>query len=79
MKAFTNPEGRQSNRLASSFSLRRSAPKTFGADERNQTGILTWASNLIPPSRLLNFAVALEFVAVTVAQPSRILTGFPDI
>lgn len=22
-----------------------------GADERNQTGILTWASNLIPPSR----------------------------
>jgi hypothetical protein len=26
-------------------------PETFEADERNQTGILTWASNLIPPSR----------------------------
>jgi hypothetical protein len=48
-----------------------------GADECNQTGILTSASNLIPPSRLAS--VALEIVAVTVAQPSRILTGFPDI
>jgi hypothetical protein len=26
-------------------------PDTLGADERNQTGILTSASNLIPPSR----------------------------
>jgi hypothetical protein len=26
-------------------------PETFGTDERNQAGILTWASNLIPPSR----------------------------
>jgi hypothetical protein len=53
-------------------------PETFGADERNQTGILTWASNLIPPSRRASPAVVWEFVAVTVAQPSRILTGFPD-
>ena len=52
-------------------------PETFEADERNQTGILTLASDLFPPSRLA--AVALGIVAVTVAQPSRILTGFPDI
>jgi hypothetical protein len=26
-------------------------PEAFGADERNPTGILTWASNLLPPSR----------------------------
>ena len=51
--------------------------ETFGTDEHNQTGILTSASDLIPPSRLA--AVDLELVAVTVAQPSRILTGFPDI
>ena len=30
------------------------------------------------PSRVRG-AVALEFVAVTVAQPLRIFTGFPDI
>ena len=52
-------------------------PEAFGADERSQTGILTLASDLFPPSRLA--AVALGIVAVTVAQPSRILTGFPDI
>ena len=52
-------------------------PETFEADERNPTGILTWASDLFPPSRLA--AVALGIVAVTVAQPSRNLTGFPDI
>jgi hypothetical protein len=47
-------------------------------DEHNQTGILTSASNLTPA-----FPVFIqwhwEFVAVTVAQPSRIHTGFPDI
>jgi len=48
-----------------------------GADECIQTGILTSASNLIPPSRFAS--VALEIVAVTVAQPSRNFTGFPDI
>jgi len=64
--------------LASSFSLRRSlAEVSFDRDERIQTGILTSASNLFPPSRLAS--VALGAVAVTVAQPSRILTGFPDI
>jgi hypothetical protein len=69
---------KQFNWLASSFSLRRSlAEVSFDRDERNQTGILTSASNLIPPSRFSS--VALEFVAVTVAQPSRIFTGFPDI
>jgi len=67
---------KQLDGLASSFSLRRSA-SNVEADEHNQTGILTSASNLIPPSRLA--AVDLELVAVTVAQPSRNLTGFPDI
>jgi len=54
-------------------------PDTLGADECNQTGILTSASNLIPPSRFASETVALEFVAVTVAQPSPIFTEFPDI
>src|SRR5215831_18759199 len=49
--------------------------ETFGADERCPTGILTAASCLFPPSR--PGAVALGIVAVTVAQPSRNLTGFP--
>jgi|ERR1035438_8248741 hypothetical protein len=31
------------------------------------------------PHSAFPLPVALEFVAVTVAQPSRILTGFPDI
>ena len=49
-----------------------------GADECIQTGILTSASNLIPA--FPNLARwHWEFVAVTVAQPSRIHTGFPDI
>ena len=52
-------------------------PESLGADERSQTGILTLASDLFPPSR--PWAVALGIVAVTVAQPSRIHTGFPDI
>jgi hypothetical protein len=50
MKAFDGFRQKSSGGPASSFSLRRSAPKR-GADERYQTGILTWASNLIPPSR----------------------------
>ena len=77
MKAFTNPTEYSSVGWPHP-SLCGEAPRNFGADERNQTGILTWALNLIPPSRTKH-AVALEFVAVTVAQPSRILTGFPDI
>jgi hypothetical protein len=55
------------------------AEVSFDRDERNQTGILTSASNLIPPSRFADETVALEFVAVTVAQPSPIFTEFPDI
>jgi hypothetical protein len=51
MKAFDESRRKQIGRLASSFSLRRSAPKGSGADERNQTGILTLASDLFPPSR----------------------------
>jgi len=41
---------KQLDGLASSFSLRRSA-SNVEADEHNQTGILTSASNLVPPSR----------------------------
>ena len=54
-------------------------PALAGPDEHSQTGILTSASNRLPafPIRVGgNFG---EFVAVTVAQPSRIFTGFPDI
>jgi len=49
-------------------------------DEHSQTGILTSASNRLPafPSRSAEQWL-WEFVAVTVAQPSRIFTGFPDV
>jgi hypothetical protein len=52
----------------------------FQPDEHSQTGILTSASNRLPafPSRTAE-QWPWEFVAVTVAQPSRIFTGFPDI
>jgi len=53
MKALNESRRKQIGRLAPSFSLRRSAPKTFEADECNQTGILTLASDLFPPSRFL--------------------------
>jgi hypothetical protein len=33
----------------------------------------------LKPHSAFPFPVALEFVAVTVAQPLRIFTGFPDI
>jgi hypothetical protein len=80
MKASNESRRKSFGRLAPSFSLtekwlrERSEP-----DEHSQTGILTSASNLIPPSRSVNETVALEFVAVTVAQPLRTFTGFPDI
>jgi len=49
-------------------------------DEHSQTGILTSASNRLPAFPSRNAEQWLwEFVAVTVAQPSRIFTGFPDI
>ena len=51
-------------------------------DEHSQTGILTSASNLIPPSRRRSCTHEAgqwlwEFVAVTVAQPSRISHRVP--
>jgi hypothetical protein len=50
MKAFTiPPETVRRAGLILLFAEKR--PETFGADERNQADILTWASNLIPPSR----------------------------
>jgi hypothetical protein len=77
MEVNSTSRQKQIGGLASSFSLRRSAPNA-GADERDPTGILTSASDLFPPSRPRR-TVALGVVAVTVAQPSRNLTGFPDI
>ena len=77
MKAFNESRRKRIGRLGSILLFAEKCPETFGADERIQTGILTWASDLFPPSRLA--AVALGIVAVTVAQPSRILNGFPDI
>ena len=53
--------------------------RTLGADERSQTDILTWLQSSLPPSRPALEQWLWEFVAVTVAQPSRNLTGFPDI
>jgi len=51
MKAFTNPDGKTVCPAGLILLFAEKCPETFGADERNQTGILTWASNLIPPSR----------------------------
>ncbi len=87
MKASNESCRKSFDRLASSFSLTEKPAiaatvtdrRYNNRDEHSQTGILTSASNLIPPSRFASETVALEFVAVTVAQPSRIFTGFPDI
>ena len=79
MEEIRRAAQKQSGRTGLIFLFAEKRPDTLGADERNPTGILTWASNLIPPSRFASETVALEFVAVTVAQPSRIHTGFPDI
>jgi hypothetical protein len=79
MEEIRRAAQKQSERTGLIFLFAEKCPDTLGADERNPTGILTWASNLIPPSRFASETVALEFVAVTVAQPSRIHTGFPDI
>lgn len=49
------------------------------ADERGPTGILTWASSLAPAFPGRGRVAGRALVAVTVAQPSRIRTGFPDM
>ena len=49
---------------------------TSPPDEHSQTGILTSASDRLPAFPI-RFGGSWEFVAVTVAQPSRIFTGFP--
>jgi hypothetical protein len=77
MKAFDEFRRKQSGESGLIVLFAEKRPGKAGADEYNQTGILTSASNLFPPSR--PWAVALGVVAVTVAQPSRIYTGFPDI
>ena len=77
MKAFDEFRPAHAERTGPILLFAEKCPETFGADERNPTGILTAASCLFPPSR--PGAVALGIVAVTVAQPSRNLTGFPDI
>jgi len=77
MKAFGEFRAETDRRTGPILLFAEKCSGTSRADERNQTGILTSASDLFPPSR--PGAVALGVVAVTVAQPSRILTGFPDI
>jgi len=52
MKASHESCRKPFDRLASSFSLtEKPAAHTSDRDEHSQTGILTSASNLIPPSR----------------------------
>ena len=51
MKAFDESAHQQSERTGLIFLFAEKRPETFGADERKQTGILTSASNLLPPSR----------------------------
>ena len=75
--------------LASSFSLTEKLPRATSAqhDERNPAGILTQSMASLPPSRFFNQWLSREQLSLTrgwslylltVAQPSRILTGFPD-
>jgi len=79
MKASNESCRKPFDRLASSFSLtEKSAAHPSDRDEHSQTGILTSASNRLPAFPI-HFGGIWEFVAVTVAQPSRIFTGFPDI
>jgi hypothetical protein len=81
MKASNESCRKWSDRLASSFSLtEKPVPHARDRDEHSQTGILTSASYRLPAFPLRNAKQWLrEFVAVTVAQPSRIRTGFPDV
>jgi hypothetical protein len=52
MKASNESCRKSFDKLASSFSLtEKSFAHTSDRDEHSQTGILTSASNLIPPSR----------------------------
>ena len=82
-----NPVSHPRTRPASSFSLRRSRLRPDhgrNRDERCQTGILTSGINRAPAFPLApvfrSQAVAMgSFHPVTVAQPFRIFTGFPDI
>jgi hypothetical protein len=78
MKAFKVSNRKQFDRLASSFSLRRSAPNFRGrrAQSNRYPDLGFKPYSAFPHGK---HAVALELVAVTVAQPSRIHTGFPDI
>jgi hypothetical protein len=66
---------KQFDQLASSFSLRRSWSNCF--DRRAQSN--RYPDFGLKPHSAFPLPVALEFVAVTVAQPLRIFTGFPDI
>jgi hypothetical protein len=51
MKAFNESRRKQIGGLGSILLFAEKCLETFEADERNQTGILTWASDLFPPSR----------------------------
>jgi hypothetical protein len=51
MKAFDEFRPAPAGRTGLILLFAEKRPETLGADERNQTGILTAASNLIPPSR----------------------------
>ena len=88
MKASHESCRKPFDRPASSFSLTEKSVidatvidrRYNNRDEHSQTDILTSASNRLPafPFRTAE-QWPWEFVAVTVAQPSRIFTGFPDI
>jgi hypothetical protein len=75
MKALNESNQKQYNWLASSFSLRRSWSNFFDRRARPDR----YPDFGLKPHSAFPLPVALEFVAVTVAQPLRILTGFPDI
>ena len=51
MKAFDESRQKTIWRTGLILLFAEKRPETFGADERNQTGILTSASCLFPPSR----------------------------
>jgi hypothetical protein len=51
MKAFDEFRPAHTERTGPILLFAEKCPETFGADERGPTGILTSASNLIPPSR----------------------------
>jgi hypothetical protein len=75
---FNDPAKKQFWRTGLILLFAEKLAELFGPDE--------WKSNRCPGSGIQPHSafpalrpVALEFVAVTVAQPHRILTGFPDI